>query len=467
MWRKYFGDRAFYKSVLAVAIPIMIQNFITHFVNMLDNVMVGSIGVSETTGTAIANQLLFVFNLCIFGAVAGAGIFGAQFHGKGDSIGVRDTFRFKLVFCTVLCLIGMTVLGVFDDTLIQLYLKGEGEAVDAAAALGFAKEYLAIMLVGLLPFTLSQCYGSTLRETGKTVPPMVAGMIAVGVNLCLNYVLIFGHFGAPKLGVVGAAIATVISRFVELAIIAIWTHTHAETNPFIRGAYRSLRVPRRLIGQIIRQGLPLMLNETLWAGGLSVVTQCYSLRSLEVVAASNISQTFFNVFSVAFLAIGLAIGIIVGQMLGAGEFDKARESVTRLAVLAVLVGIVAAAVYLGIAHLAPLLYNVGDEVREMATRLMQITALVMPLDAYVTASYFTLRSGGRTGITFLFDSGFVWLGNVPLAFVLVHVTDLPILAIYAIVQALFIIKAVIGGILLHGGVWVRNIVNHPKGVTEE
>lgn len=458
MWRKFFGDRAFYQSVLGVAIPIMIQNFITHFVNMLDNVMVGSVGVAETTGTAIANQLLFVFNLCIFGAVAGAGIFGAQFHGKGDAVGVRDSFRFKLIFCTALCLIGMTVLGVFDDTLIRLYLKGEGSAVDAAAAMGFAKEYLAIMLIGLLPFTLSQCYSSTLRETGKTVPPMVAGLIAVGVNLCLNYVLIFGRFGAPKLGVAGAAIATVISRFVELAIVSVWTHTHAGANPFIRGAYRSLRVPRRLIGQIVRQGLPLMLNETLWAGGLSVVTQCYSVRSLEVVAAANISQTFFNVFSVAFLAVGLAIGIIIGQMLGAGEFDKARESVTRLSVLAVLVGIVAAGVYLGIAHLAPLLYNVSDDIRLLATRLMQITALVMPLDAYVTACYFTMRSGGRTGITFIFDSGFVWCGNVPLAAALVYLTDLPILAVYAVVQSLFIIKAVIGGVLIKKGIWVRNIV---------
>lgn len=460
MWRKYFGDRAFYKSVLGVAIPIMIQNFITHFVNMLDNVMVGSVGVAETTGTAIANQLLFVFNLCIFGAVAGAGIFGAQFHGKGDTVGVRNSFRFKLIFCTALCVVGMTILGVFDDTLIQLYLQGEGEAVDAVAAMGFAKEYLAIMLIGLLPFTLSQCYGSTLRETGKTVPPMVAGMIAVGVNLFLNYVLIFGHFGAPKLGVAGAAIATVISRFVELAVVSIWTHTHAAINPFIRDAYRSLRVPRRLVGQIIRQGLPLMLNETLWAGGLSVVTQCYSLRSLEVVAAANISQTFFNVFSVAFLAVGLAIGILIGQMLGAGEFDKARESVTRLAVLSVLVGIVAAAVYIGVANLAPLLYNVSDDIRLLATRLMQITALVMPLDAYVTACYFTMRSGGRTGITFIFDSGFVWFGNVPLAAALVHFTDLPILAVYAMVQSLFIVKVIIGRILIKKGVWVRNIVKN-------
>ncbi len=458
MWRKFIGDRAFYKSVFAITMPIMIQNFITNFVNMLDNVMVGMVGTAETTGTAIANQLLFVFNLCIFGAVSGAGIFGAQFYGKEDHTGVRHTFRFKMIFCTALCLIGMAVLGFFGEPLIHLYLKGEGDVADAAAALSFAKQYIAVMMIGLIPFTLTQCYASTLRETGKTVPPMAAGLIAVGANLCLNYVLIFGHFGAPKLGVVGAAVATVISRFVELAIVVIWTHRHAYINPFIKGAYRSLHVPKKLIGQIAMQGLPLMLNETLWAAGLSVVSQCYSLRGLDVVAANNISQTFFNVFSVAFLSVGSAIGIIIGQTLGAGQLDKARTSSTRLAVFAVLVGIVAAATYLVVAEWVPLLYNTTDTIRHTATRLMQISALVMPLDAYVTASYFTLRSGGRTGITFLFDSGFVWCGNVPLALALVHLTDLPILTVYATLQSLFIIKAVIGGILLHNGIWVRNIV---------
>ncbi len=458
MLKKWFGDKAFYRYVLSLAIPIMVQNGITNFVNMLDNVMVGQVGTVEMTGTAVANQLIFVFNLCVFGAVSGAGIFGAQFHGSNDQEGVRNTLRFKVLFCTALTVLGMVVLGLFGEPLINLYLQGEGALEDAAASLSFAKQYIGIMLIGLIPYAITQCYSSTLRETGKTVPPMVAGLVAVGVNLVLNFILIFGHFGFPKLGVAGAAIATVISRFAELAIVVIWTHANRAINPFITGLYRSLRVPRSLIKQIAVKGFPLMANETLWAAGIAMVNQCYSVRGLDVVAANNIAQTFFNVFGTAFLSMGAAIGIIVGQKLGAEAFDDARDSATKLIVFSVCIGMVVGALYFVCAQWIPLFYNTTPSIRVMGTRLMQISALVMPLDAFVNAAYFTLRSGGKTFATFLFDSVFVWVVNVPVAFMLAHFTGISILLLYGIVQALNVIKCLIGGVLIGKGIWLRNIV---------
>ena len=458
MLKKWFGDKAFYRYVLSLAIPIMIQNGITNFVNMLDNVMVGQVGTVEMTGVAVANQLIFVFNLCIFGAVSGAGIFGAQFHGNNDHVGVRDTLRFKLLFCTAMTVLGMVVLGVWGEPLINLYLQGEGNLEDAAASLSFAKQYVGIMLIGLIPYSLTQCYSSTLRETGKTLPPMVAGLVAVFVNLALNAILIFGLLGFPKLGVAGAAIATVISRFAELAIVGIWTHVNRAINPFVTGLYRSMRVPRALIAQIAAKGLPLMANETLWAAGIAMVNQCYSAISLDVVAANNIGQTFFNVFGTAFLSMGAAIGIILGQKLGANAFDDARSDATKLITFSVCIGIAVGAVYFVCAEWIPLFYNTTDTIRETATRLMQIAAVVMPLDAFVNSSYFTLRSGGKTFATFLFDSVFVWAVNVPVAFVLAHYTDISVLWVYGAVQATNLIKCIIGGTLVGKGIWLRNIV---------
>ena len=194
--KKYIGNAAFYKMALAVAIPIMIQNGITNFVSLLDNIMVGRVGTEQMTGVAIVNQLIFVFNLAIFGAVSGAGIFGAQYYGKGDWDGVRQTFRFKLLVCTALTVLGACIFLLFGEDLILLYLKGDGSPEQIAASLGYAKEYLLIMLVGFIPFTLSQCYSGTLRETGQTVVPMVSGVVSVVVNLCFNTLLIFGYLGA-------------------------------------------------------------------------------------------------------------------------------------------------------------------------------------------------------------------------------------------------------------------------------
>ena len=229
--RRYFGDRAFYRRVLAVALPIIIQNGIGNFVSLLDNIMIGQVGTVQMNGVSIVNQLLFVFNLCIFGATSGAGIFTAQFHGSGDQAGVRYTFRFKILVGLLISAVGLSVFALFGRPLIRLYLQGEGAPEDIAATLEYGWHYLLIMLWGLPAFAISNAYAGTLRETGQTVVPMVASTTAVFVNLFFNWVLIFGNLGAPQLGVNGAAIATVISRYVELAIVAFWAHGNPGATP--------------------------------------------------------------------------------------------------------------------------------------------------------------------------------------------------------------------------------------------
>ncbi len=459
MRQKLIGDKLFYKRVLALMIPIMIQNGITNLVNMLDNIMVGRVGTLEMTGVAIANQLIFVFNLCVFGIVSGAGIFGAQFYGKGDHDGVRYSFRFKMFAALLITVASIALFWFGGDSLIRLYLQGEGSAADAAASLGFARTYLRIMLIGLIPYSITQCYSSTLRECGQPTPPMVASVIAVAINLCLNSVLIFGLFGAPKLGAAGAAIATVISRFVELSIIVVWTRRHSTQNPFIIGAYRHLTIPVVLVRQILAKGFPLIVNETLWAAGMATLNQCYSTHGLDVVAANNITATFFNVFSVAFMAVGVSIGIILGQELGAGENDRAREDSRRLIFFSFTLALGVGALFALAAYGIPYIYNTTDNVRYLATRLMQITALAMPLDALANASYFTLRSGGKVITTFLFDSGFIWGICVTTAFTLSHYTPLGILWVYFICQMLNLVKGLGGVYLVSKDVWIKNIVD--------
>ncbi|MBQ9767537.1 MAG: MATE family efflux transporter [Lachnospiraceae bacterium] len=444
---------------LAIAVPIMIQNGISNFVSMLDNIMVGSVGTEQMTGVSIVNQLIFVFNLMIFGAVSGAGIFGAQFYGNGDHKGVRDTFRFKLISCALLTVLGAVVFLVFGDELIRLYLQGEGTPEQIEASFGYAKQYLHIMLVGLIPFFVSQCYSATLRETGETVLPMVSGIVAVVVNLCFNSLLIFGLFGFPKLGAAGAAIATVISRFAEAAVVIIATHSNKTKYKFIEGAFRSLSVPKTLVIGILQKGIPLLLNETLWAGGMAVLNQCYSVRGYDVVSAVNISSTITNVFNVSFIAMGSAIGIIIGQMLGAGKTEEAVDADRKLVVFSVVSCLVFAVVLFAIAPYFPLIYKVETNIREMGTSFIRIAACCMPIGALANACYFTLRSGGKTFVTILFDSCYVWVIVVPLAFCLSRFTSLPIVPLFLCCQLIEIGKCIVGLIMIKSGIWIQKIVS--------
>ena len=454
----FIGDRQFYRKVLALMIPIMIQNGITNFVNMLDNIMIGRVGTVEMTGVAISNQLIFIFNLCIFGAISGAGILGAQFVGKKDHDGLRYTFRYKIllsIFLTVLCICIFYFAG---ENLANLYLTGDGDPADAVASLLFSRQYMLIMLVGLLPYAFTQCYASTLRETGETKVPMLCGMVSVLINLFLNYVLIFGKFGAPVLGVRGAAIATVIARFAELIIIAIWTHKHSDRNQFIVGVYKTMYIPKKLILQISSKGFPLLANEALWALGIAAINQCYSTLGYDVVSSMNICQTFYNVFAVAFMSVGSAVGIILGQLLGADKFDEAKDSCRKLIVFSIMISVIVGVVYFICAGFIPHIYNTTDSIMNMATRIMRICAITMPLEAMAHACYFTLRSGGKIFATMLFDSVFVCVIMFPVAFGLSHLF-LPIYVVYGICQSLNLIKCIAGGALVHKGIWLRNIVN--------
>lgn len=456
--KKFIGDRQFYKRVAIITLPVLAQNIITNFVSLVDNIMVGQVGTEQMSGVAIVNQLIFVFNICIFGGISGAGIFTAQYHGKNDHKGVRDTFRAKLIICLGVTVIAAGILAFFNEGLISLFLHQSDSGLDLSKTLDYAKSYIYIMLLQLLPFAISQAYSGTLRETGQTVVPMCAGIAAFLINVSFNYVLIFGKLGAPTLGVVGAAIATVIARYAECAVVVIWTHTHPDKCRFARGTYRSFKIPKTLVSQIATKGAPLMLNEVMWSLGTTILVRCYSVRGLEAVSAVNISSTVSNLFFCAFFALGSAVSIIVGQLLGAGELKRAVDEDRKLIALAVAVCVIIGGVLALSAPLFPSVYNTTDSIKSLATALLRVSAVMMPFNAFTHMSYFTLRSGGKTVVTFLFDSVFVWCASIPVAFALSSFTHLPVLELYIVVQSLELIKCVIGYVMLKKKLWVNNLV---------
>lgn len=455
---KYIGDKAFYAMLMSVAVPIMVQNGITNFVSLLDNIMVGRIGTEQMSGVAIVNQIMFIYFLCLFGGQSGAGIFTAQYYGYKDDRGIRHTFRYKLWLGLIITAAAITIMHVFGADLVGLYLNESAGGGDLQATLRYALGYMRIIFFSMPLIFLSFTYSSTLRECGETIVPMYAGLTAVFVNLAFNYLLIYGKFGFPEMGVYGAAIATGISRVVECVILVVWLHTHGTVHTYIRGIYRSFRIPMPVVKQFFITGAPLLVNETLWATGIFLLNQAYSLRGLNAVAGQNIANTVNNVFNIAFIALGDAVAIIVGQLLGAGKMKEAKDTDTKIIAASVMIGCILMILMILTAPLFPQIYNTNAQARQLAAMFLIVQGLATPKDAFLHASYFTLRSGGKTIITFLFDSVFMCLVSVPVAFFLSRFTGMHVVAIFAIVHAVDLIKCIIGYVLVRKNVWMKNIV---------
>ncbi len=452
-------EKEIYRRALRLAVPMMIQNGVTNMVGLVDNIMVGSLGTEAMTAVSIVGQLIFVFNLAIFGGLSGPGIYGAQYYGQENEVGFKNTFRIKHWICAICTLLGIAIFIFGGETLISLYLKGESADIDPVLTMNYAKNYLNIMLIGFPAFAITQIYAGSLRETGESVKPMAAGICSVVVDIVFNYFLIYGKFGFPMLGVEGAAIATVLARFVEAGVVIIWTQAQKKTkHHFLSGAYSTMLVPKETASVIVKKGMPIFLNEFLWAGGIAALTQCYSIRGLDIVAGLNISNAICNLLNVVFVALGNAVGIIIGQFLGAEEYETARKSSFKLMWFTGIVSVLLTAVLIALSGVFPLFYNTTQEIRSYGQWFIIITALFFPVQGFLNALYFTLRSGGKTFITFIFDSVFTWVIPIPLALVLCNFTQLPILGVYAIIQAADLIKVTIGYILIKKGVWVSSLV---------
>ncbi|MBR3928335.1 MAG: MATE family efflux transporter [Clostridia bacterium] len=464
--KKYLGDRAFYMAVLGIVIPVVIQNSISNFVSLLDNLMVAAVSTNQMNGVSIANQMIFVFNLCIFGGVAGPGIFSAQFYGAGDHKGVRNSFRFSILIALFVSMIAIVIFALFRAPLVNSYINNPESLEAAADMLKVGSDYIAIMMAGLIPFAISQAYASVLRSCGETKVPMIAAVVSVLVNLCLNAVLIFGLLGFPAMKAQGAALATVISRYVEMLIIVIVAHMRSRKYPsnpayrFLAGAYRNFSIPMSLVKKISIKGAPLLLNEAFWSMGMAMLAQLYSRLGTDVVAAQTITSTLANLFNVFFISIGTAASVMVGQPLGMSDFEGAKRNVRRIMFFQMCICFSIGTIMFLVSPLLPYCFKEADAaIRAIATGMLCVTACAMPVNGFAHCSYFILRSGGRTIITFIFDSAYTWLIPIPLVYLLVTYTNLPILSVFICCHIADLIKVALGAVLLKKGVWIRNIVS--------
>lgn len=377
----------------------------------------------------------------------------AQFYGKKNKEGVENCFRIKLIIGIIIALLAIFLFYTFGQQLISLYLNDN--PTDSLKTLNYGMDYLKIMLIGLIPFVITQVYSSSLRETGNTVLPMIASVVAVIVNFCINYILIFGHFGFPQLGVTGAAIGTVVSRVVEMSINIVGGYR----NTYLKEAMVLKKVPLSLTKEMLKRGLPLLCNEILWSISIALISQSYSTRGIIAVAAINITTTVTNFFMIVCYAMGNSISIVVGQQLGAGEIEKAKDYDLKMLFMNFVMCLAIGIVLFNVSSLIPQIYNTSLEVKALASQLLKIAACMLPIISIYYSSYFTMRAGGKTFLTFLFDSGYTFVFTFMSALLLTRLTSLPILTIYLLVQCVDIPKATLGLVLVRKGIWVHNIVS--------
>jgi putative MATE family efflux protein len=454
MFKKWFLDRNFFGPLWAIAMPIALQNFITSSLNMVDTVMIGQLGPVAIAAVGLANQVFFLFNLFLFGINSGAAIFTAQFWGERDVPNIRRILGIALLSAGSVALAFTLVALLLPETVLGLF-SADPEVI----ALG--SQYLRIIALSFLINAISFGYAFVLRSTGRVMVPMLASMLAFGLNTVLNYLLIYGKYGFPRLEVAGSAIATVIARVVELLVIL--SVVYGKRLVPAASLTDLFSFTRQFAWRFYQTTVPVILNESLWALGVTMFTVVYARIGTSTLAAVNIAATTERVAMVLFFGMANACAVIVGSKIGADEERTALEYAKRFSLLGPLAGVLIAALVIGAIGPILNLYRVPADVAGLARRIMTIFALTMPVRIFnLTIIVGILRSGGDTKFSLFLDTAGLWLLAVPLAFLAGLVWRLPADWVYALVTLEEFFKLFVGIWRLHSGRWINNLTHRMR-----
>lgn len=448
MLNKFIGTRDFYKQLLAVSLPIVIQQLITASVQLVDNVMVGRLGESAISSVAVVNQLYFVVILIAFGIIGGAGIYTAQYFGSKDYEKLKETFRFKLSFSIILSALAFILFSTFGESLIGLFTKN-------SITIGNGLDYLKITRFNIFPMFLSFAISTTFREIGNPKPLLKISVTAILTNTVLNYLLIFGNFGFPELGIVGAAYATLAARFVEFGLLLILVNRKGKV--FATKIRRIFKIEKAVLLSIIVVAMPMMLNEALWSLGQTAFLKAYSTRGDAALAAFNISNVVSQLVFIIFGAMSTAVAVLVGNTLGANELEKAKDNAFKLLSFSVFIAFCAGMLLIVGSFFIPNLYDIAPATKEIVAFNIRINGLFIPVYAFNVGIFFVLRAGGDTKSTLLMDAVFMWVVSVPIALVMAYYTSWDVTLMFLIVQATDFPKAFFAILRYRKGNWVKNL----------
>ena len=446
--RSFIGDRHFYKRLFAISLPIVLQQLLTSSLQLIDNLMVGDLGELAIGSVSVVNQLYFVIILITFGALGGAGIFTAQYFGSKEEEKLKQTFRFKLIVALLLVILSIVVFSVLGEYLIGFFTENQ-------VTIAGGMDYLNIVKWSMLPWAFSIAISTTFREIGTTKPLLWITLGAIITNTVLNYLLIFGNFGFPNLGIEGAAYATLASRVVEFLLMFVLLIRKGKIfNTKIKDVFK---IDALILKAIIIMALPLLLNEFFWSMGQTMFLQSYSTRGDSALAAMNITNAISQLVFVTFGGIGTGIAVMVGNTLGMNQLEVAKDNAKKVIAFAVAFAFVTGMMLFILSFFILDLYDITETTKRIAANNIRINAIFIPVYSFNVSMYFTLRAGGDTRSTMMMDSGYMWVVQVPLIFILARVTNLNVIMLFLIVQLLELPKSVFALSRYKKENWVRNL----------
>ncbi|SCG84469.1 putative transporter yisQ [Proteiniborus sp. DW1] len=455
MKRKYFNrlfrDSEFYRILFTIALPIVIQNLIASSLNMLDTVMIGRVGETEIAAVGIANQLFFFFTILIMGFYSGANIFISQFWGNKDETNIKRMLGLSLSIGTLISLIFTFIALVIPEAIIKIFNKDTN-------VVKLGSDYLRIVGLSYIFTAVTLAYSSALRSIRKTILPMIVSVVALTINALFNYMLIFGNFGMPEMGVNGAALATLIARIAETVLLIICVYIGKGT--LAAGFRDMLSFDRTYVVKSFKTILPVVFNEICWGLGAVVYSVAYGRIGTQAIASVQITSTISNLYMVLVFGIANASAVMVGNLIGAGEEEKGKDYAYRLSALGVITGVFIAITIAVTARGMLNIFKVSDTVVHDSLMILYITAVIMVMRVLnIILIVGVLRGGGDAKYSLKLEAFTMWAIGVPLSFIGAIFLKLPVYWVVALLTAEEMVKCFFAVKRLISDKWINRVVH--------
>ena len=441
-------DRSFYRSLVTLAVPISLQNLVTFAVSFADNVMIGSLGDDAISGVYIGGQLQSVLQMFVGGIEGAILILAAQYWGKKDTQSIRKVVSIGIKFALAVGLLSSLVAVLFPQWVIRAFTTEPGVIQEGAA-------YVQIVGFTYLFFSVSQVMIAAMRSVETARIGLYISCMALVINVCLNYVFIFGHFGFPALGVRGAALATLVSRILEMCVGVGYVLFVDKKLRF--GLKDLLHTDRQLLRDFIRYGLPVIGGQVVWAINSLANTKILGYYSAGVIAAASITGMLHNLVYVWMNGMSSAVGIITGKTVGAGQYEKMKEYSKTVQMIFLFVGLISGtAVFLARDGFISL-YNASPEAQAYSRQFINVISVTIIGTCYQAACLFGLvKSGGDISFVFKNDTIFVFLVVIPSSLLAMWL-GAPPWVVFACLKCDQILKCFVAIVKINRYNWMKNL----------
>ncbi len=448
-WKEYLGTKDFYKRMAAIAIPIALQSMITIGVNMMDTIMVGTLGEVAISATALANQFITIYHIACMGIGMGASVLVSRYYGMKDMVSLKKAITIMLRLCIGFGLIFMLLSAIIPSGIIRMYTPDTDVIREGTKYLQWSvPTYLLLGM--LLDVTL------VLRSIGKAKIPLICSIVGFFSNIFFNWVFIFGHLGAPRMEVAGAALGTLIARLIECSIVLFYFFfKQQEVRYRIRDIFSKCG---DLVSEYLKISIPVLISDSLMAFGNTAVAMIMGRIGSSFVSANSITTVTQQLTTVLTQGISQASCIMTGHTLGAGDIERAQKEGYSFTFAGAALGVISGLIVLLIREPVIGMYNITEETIGIARQLMNAIALILVFQsANSILTKGVLRGGGDTKFLMAGDVLFLWVASVPLGILAGLYLHLPAFWIYFFMKIDQILKCIWCFFRLKSGKWIKSI----------